>query len=257
MTSNINLGPIIGDYSLRQVFVNDYSNLTVAHFNAQSLCPSNRAYKLDELVAVFRNASLDIICVTETWLDSTISDQAVKIPGYTICRSDRPYGSRGGGIAMFVAEGIKYKCIYRCEEYFACEGLFLEVGCGANCFAIGTVYLPRGNLHLFEESFSDLFVRYKNIIVVGDFNMDLFKPYKSLEVRLLCNRFGLTCWHNSLPTHYDSYHQSVSLIDFFLISNNMKVNTSAQFQIPFVSNHSLICASFQTPVDHVVNTSFF
>ena len=52
---------------------------------------------MDELnIFVSHCPNLHILAFTETWLDNSISDGEVSLPGYSIFRSDRTNG-RGGG----------------------------------------------------------------------------------------------------------------------------------------------------------------
>ena len=45
---------------------------------------------------------LHILALSETWLDSSVVDGEVYIPGYTLLRFDR--NRSGGGVAMYCAE---------------------------------------------------------------------------------------------------------------------------------------------------------
>lgn len=78
---------------LRNCFNNFSSGLRVGHFNAQSLRPSLRASKFDEIRALVAGSGLDVVGVSETWLKSYISSRAVEIPGYRLIRNDRVGGS--------------------------------------------------------------------------------------------------------------------------------------------------------------------
>ena len=48
----------------------------------------------------------DIFAVSETWLNSTVNNADVKIPGYNLFRLDRYY-KRGGGVCAYVRERLK------------------------------------------------------------------------------------------------------------------------------------------------------
>ena len=62
--------------------------------------------KLDELRALTSIMSLDIICITETWLNAEIPDSAIHLPGYVVYRKDRSTG-QGGGVLCFVRSNVK------------------------------------------------------------------------------------------------------------------------------------------------------
>ena len=64
------------------------------HLNAPSFLP-----KIHELRHIVQKTSASIIGITESWLDSTISDSEINIPGYIVVRQDR---NREGGGEEFV-----------------------------------------------------------------------------------------------------------------------------------------------------------
>mgnify|MGYP006356850397 FL=1 len=61
---------------------------------------------MDELSYVVETYSVDIVCITESWLDSNIADTLCKIGDFTIYRQDRLVGA-GGGVVCFVNSGIQ------------------------------------------------------------------------------------------------------------------------------------------------------
>ena len=79
----------------------DGKGLKVCHLNVQSL-PSC----IDELKLWLKDNHFHIITLSETWIDDTISDDEINISGFSIERRDR--NRHGGGIAVYVNEGIKY-----------------------------------------------------------------------------------------------------------------------------------------------------
>ena len=75
--------------------------LKFIHQNIRSL-----RNKLNELrVFLTQSPRVHIIALTETWLDSNISDAEVSLPGFTLFRRDR-LARKGGGVAVFVSESI-------------------------------------------------------------------------------------------------------------------------------------------------------
>ena len=69
------------------------STLNILYYNARSLIP-----KLDELRLECVNRQPDIVCIVETWLDDTVSDNELLLPDYQIYRYDR--NRHGGGVAF-------------------------------------------------------------------------------------------------------------------------------------------------------------
>ena len=57
----------------------------------------------------------DIFCVCETWLSSDLPDSLLCTDSYTVIRYDR--GSRGGGVALFFRNCIKFTVVVIPSEY--------------------------------------------------------------------------------------------------------------------------------------------
>ncbi len=68
--------------------------LTVEHINAQSLIS-----RFDEVKLLLIDRSIDVLCVSETWLHANTPDGYVNIHGYEIFRCD---SRRGGGVCLHV-----------------------------------------------------------------------------------------------------------------------------------------------------------
>jgi len=49
---------------------------------------------------------IDVAGLVETWLHWGIHDDSVHIPGYSAFRKDRADGRSGGGILVYVREGV-------------------------------------------------------------------------------------------------------------------------------------------------------
>jgi hypothetical protein len=77
--------------------------LKVAHLNIRSICN-----KIDSLKLLLNEKPFDIFTISETRLNSDITDGKISIPGYTFARNDRN-GRSGGGTLAFVKDGIPYK----------------------------------------------------------------------------------------------------------------------------------------------------
>lgn len=78
--------------------------LNVCHINAQSLLN-----KIDEVRVIFENSAIDVICISETWLNESISDNLVSLNGYKLFRSDRK--ELGGGVSIYIRDCISCKYI--------------------------------------------------------------------------------------------------------------------------------------------------
>ena len=77
------------------------NGLKLAHLN---VCSMYR--KLDELRFLLMKINLDILCISETWLSQTTSDNLISIHGYTLFRRDRVDGCRGGDVCIYAKKHI-------------------------------------------------------------------------------------------------------------------------------------------------------
>ena len=86
-------------------------------FNAESLCSTNKSAD-GSLVSNLKSfqdlafvENLDIIIVTETWLNDNISNNEILSIGYNIIRKDRSSGKRGGGVLIALRNNIPYNLV--------------------------------------------------------------------------------------------------------------------------------------------------
>ena len=82
-----------------------------------SILPTNvRAIgnKIDEIQLVAELNSVGAICVTETWLSSTVPDSNITIPGFNLFRKDRADTS-GGGVCIYFKSTIPSKYLDYCD----------------------------------------------------------------------------------------------------------------------------------------------
>ena len=54
--------------------------------------------KMTELMVLSETHDVQIICVTESWLNSDIVDAEVSIPNFNLFRADRPNDTRFGDL---------------------------------------------------------------------------------------------------------------------------------------------------------------
>ena len=74
------------------------------YFNARSI-----VNKQKELELIIREEDLDIIGISETWLNDKITDEELFINGYTLFRNDRndKIKTRGGGVALYIRNELQ------------------------------------------------------------------------------------------------------------------------------------------------------
>ena len=109
-------------------------DIRILSWNAGSL-PAHGAelkYYIDEI-----DAKPQIICIQETWLKDTSTNN---IPGYNKevkCRKDR----KGGGVAMFIQHTLPYERIQNIPNEI--EGITIKVKLIETDLTITNLYLPQ------------------------------------------------------------------------------------------------------------------
>ena len=76
--------------------------VTFSHF--PKICFSNvrsMVNKIDEIFASISTNLYDVVVITEIWLNSRITDELIRIPGYVSCRRNRPNDQSGGGLCTY------------------------------------------------------------------------------------------------------------------------------------------------------------
>ncbi|PFX22533.1 hypothetical protein AWC38_SpisGene12938 [Stylophora pistillata] len=136
--------------------------------------------KLDEIRYIINTlkSGIQLISFTETWLNSSVLDEEVNIPGYTVFRKDR--GSKGGGVIVYAGDDLSVNRRSDLERPDV-EGLWLEIPLPkCRSFHFGTFYRPPSSskhtnpnfMSVFSDAIESLSVEDKEVLVLGDFNCD-------------------------------------------------------------------------------------
>lgn len=232
--TNSTLGSNNGSYYMIKVLCRQKTGLNICHINAQSL-----KRKIDEFRHNFEMSGVDIICVSETWFNSSITDSIISVEGYNVYRNDR--SSLGGGVALYVKNNLPCKVIFKSEQNEKIESIFVELVINTRKILLGCAYRP--NCHIPYEcifdTILDISVHYDDVIIAGDLNSNLLKEKTLIES---FNSMGLYGVNTTIPTHYTT--TSNSLIDIFLVSKSDNVLLYDQLSMPCFSKHDLIFLTY-------------
>ena len=131
----------------------------------------------------------DAICLQETWLAGNSDVSHLHLNGYNFIYEGFS-ASRHGGVGLYLREDLRYRVIRRCSPTKSWDGVFVEVTPNRptitpTCknIVIGSIYRPpRNNVNNYNDFiqeidavFSDLQNQNKEVVLAGDFNMDLLK----------------------------------------------------------------------------------
>ena len=71
------------------------------HANTRSLLP-----KISEICLLLSRTKASVFAVSETWIDSSIGDGEIALPGFNVVRQDRD--RTGGGVALYIRDSISF-----------------------------------------------------------------------------------------------------------------------------------------------------
>jgi hypothetical protein len=211
------------------------NGLHFIHLNVRSLLP-----KISEIRIIASKTKAAIICLSETWIDDSVTDSEISIAGYSVIRLDR--NREGGGVCSYIRNDFAFteRVDLSSRHDLKFESLWLELLLPkTKPILVGVCYLPDAT-NLFLDVFADRLANIApntEVIIMGDFNIYWLKktyPYKKYNEIL--SQTGLKQIITK-PTRITDV--SSSLIDHILCSHQDKIS---QFgNIPFgMSDHMLI-----------------
>jgi hypothetical protein len=188
------------------------------------------------------NTKAAVIGISETWLDCTISNPEIEIPGYTIERCDR--NRNGGGVCIFVRSDLTYNKREDIESP-ELESIWVEILLPkSKPIVTGICYRPPKDNNFFDKlehvlcnckRLSDL-----ECIILGDFNVNYLdsKNVHGLKKAVInfCNMFSLKQMIKE-ATRVSQY--SNSLLDLIFVSDHHKISQSGVINVG-LSDHCLI-----------------
>ena len=151
-------------------------SLSVCHSNLNSLCAHNFS-KVTQLKAYNSLYKHDFICLSETYLDSSITDEEVKTRDYKLICADHPDNIKRDGVCIYHKESLPVQEIKL--SYFK-EALLLEMDYNNKKVLISAIYRsPNQNKNEFdlflanlEQLLSEINKRKPYLsIITGDFNV--------------------------------------------------------------------------------------
>jgi Reverse transcriptase (RNA-dependent DNA polymerase) len=121
----------------------------------------------------------NIVVVTETKIDATVSTGSIQIPGFAVNRQDR--NKFGGGVATFITDSLKPSTLYDLQAKYSDKGIevtldSIVLGSRHQTMIVIGVYRPPNSGISWFSVFSDLILEaliLGPIFIIGDINADL------------------------------------------------------------------------------------
>lgn len=222
--------------------------LQVCHVNTQSLMAH-----WDEFNLYFREQISHIICLSETWLKPEVPDRMIDLVGYRLFRRDR-IGKGGGGVAFYLLDCLVARILRQSDELYCRkpEYIIAEI---SDKFApkllLAVVYRPPnyGYLQEFENVVFDLQTSYNNMIIIGDFNIDM--AVDCYETRRM--QTFLTASNLYLVPFGTTHHliNSSTFLDLCMVDDGSKIVGFGQCDVSFLSAHDLIHVTYNFKIDRL------
>ena len=149
--------------------------------------------KFGELSLLVRSNNIDILCVTETWLNESVSDHEISLANYVLYRKDWPH-NRGRDICCYVKSSCNAIPSFDKHECLWLEILPPHMSSVLMCTFYRHPCEKVDYMESFiENSIDPLFNGENCIIILGDFNLNLMSSDKSKLniIETMCNLYGL------------------------------------------------------------------
>lgn len=227
-----------------------FNLIDFTHINIRSLCS-----KFQEFSEFVLDENYDITGISETWLNDSIPDSAVRIPGYKIIRKDRCNDSnsitnRGGGVAFYIKEIYKFR-ILQTVNSSNIEQLWISLKINGKNLCMGTLYRPPTKnindvLSELESGFTSFIPCFDCIICGGDLNVDIIgNRGDCVRLKSFLNMYNLAQIITD-PTRVTA--TSSTLIDLIITSRQEFVSVPEVIRMDEdISDHRLVKCKVNIP----------
>ena len=213
-------------------------SIRIVHNNVCSLYP-----KIDSINAELSDN--DIIGISETHLDDTISNEAIQMAGFhSPVRKDR--NRHGGGVALYISNKLAYQVR---DDLFSndLEIVWSEIHTNCKKFLVGVLYRPPSSLVQYWEFFISNVEKAMEcdlpIFLLGDFNTNILSE-QSLNFKLMLQRLNLQNYIND-PTNFSNFPVNSGTCIDLILTNNTNMVMDTFILPPFCSSHSVIGIEIQ------------
>ena len=236
-------------------------SLTLACQNARSV--RNKIPLVSELISSNR---LDILCLTETWLNTDISTpsllSSLTPPNFNLLHCDRPNSNRGGGLAILHHTSLKSKSLpLPIFSTFECLGSTITTG--SDSFKLLLIYRPPAPPNvLFFEEFEALLEAHvpspTELIITGDFNIhvDDFSDPNAKRFADLLLTFNLKQLVTFLTHPPANSNHKAHTLDLVITHSSSNIVSSLFSQENFFSDHSAVITELNLPKPNASKTTF-
>ena len=218
--------------------------LKIVHLNIRSLLP-----KIEHIRSILSQYNIDILTISETWLNSKIDIKLISVPSYTLLRQDRYKGdakTRVGGLISYIAQGKSMQVTELLEDSVCNKNLeahwfHITMPNSRNIFICNTYRPPAGKvepaLYALNKSIMSKNLQRNDIFILGDFNIN-YKNKNSPNFKKLAFSESSNSLKQVIHRATRVSHKNNSILD--LILTNSKYISGAGTLDTFISDHQPI-----------------
>ena len=185
----IKQSPYYYDADFIDLMIDKSTFFTVISLNCQSLNAKFQELQIYVENYMSKGCIPGMICLQETWLSEDSDTSLLQLHGYTMLSKGKSCSAHSG-LAIYIRNDISFRELELDFDSPLWDGLFAEITIESNNendhqgekFIICNIYRPPRpgveNIDAFTEDMSKIFQKFdrmKNVIIVGDFNLDLLK----------------------------------------------------------------------------------
>ena len=232
------------------------SPLKFCHWNLNSIL-SRESVKIPLIQAYNSVVNFDLIALSETYLNNSISNEAISLEGFSndVFRSDHPSNGKRGGVCLYYKENMTIK--QRIDLQTISECVVAEITSGRKKMFLVVLY--RSPSHTSQEfgdfldGFETMVTKIKDtkphcLIITGDFNCKSIKWWadgdenaEGIELNELTDSLDLSQLIDK-PTHF--LENSESCIDLiFTDQPNLFLNSGTHPSLFESCHHDIIHGS--------------
>ena len=218
--------------------------LKIVHLNIRSLLP-----KFDQIKTLLTQHDIDVLTISETWLNSNIEDKLVAIPGYTLLRLDRHTKeprTRGGGLIAYITQnkGLQVQDLPEdnvSTKHLEAQWFQITMPRSRNIIICNTYRPPAGTVKLalntLNMSIANKNLRRKDLFILGDLNIN-YKNKNSPNYKKLAFFESSNSLKQVINRATRTTKNTNSILD--LILTNCKYIAMAGTLDTFISDHQPI-----------------
>ena len=200
---------------------------------------------LEELKLLLDEKGIHILAINETKLDNNIGNEIISVEGFTLRRNDR--NKHGGGVAMYIKEGIKY--IVRGDlPINNLEPICIEVQpLRSKPFSIASWYRPPNapidSFLQLERVLAYIDREGKETILLGDTNCDFIeRPDPPSYVKNLKNLYQFYGYSQIIKEATRVTPTTSTLIDHVAVTNKHNIIKPGVITTAFSDHYVVYCS---------------